>query len=309
MYNKLKRVHAAASKKGILSIYSMVCIRDGMAIASDGVITLAVPVPELEGHNVVIKADKFIKALQTASDNMHITTTDHNLIIKDGKFRAQIALSQELFPHVEIAQNVIPCSGIIDALRAVQPFIGSDASHRWATGCLLRDGYAFATNNSVLCRYKMDSVVTEMNIPAKAVAELVKCGEEPIAATREDNSATFMYADGSWLHTTLLAAEWPPVDHFFDGLAYQYLDPRTKTEVDKVSVFANETLPRISFGPDGISSEHAAVSDMVFPVAHFHAVPLREVLAIATEMDMTRYPKPCPWRADRLEGVLMGLRV
>src|SRR5699024_6359954 len=107
-------------------------------------------------------------------------------------------------------------AGLLEALQTLAPYIAEDASRPWAKGILIRDGKAYATNNVIIAEYDLGaSFPTAVNIPEKAVKELLRIKEAPTTVWLAESSATFFYSEGLWLRAQLLTPEWPDIDQFF----------------------------------------------------------------------------------------------
>ena len=70
--------------------------------------------------------------------------------------------------------------------------------------------------------------------------------------------------------------------------------------------------PAVHLGTEvstGEGDTSATVEGFDYPVSRFHAKTLLRALEVATEIDLSRYPKPCPFEDGQgLQGVVMGIK-
>ena len=317
MYKNLKKVHSITSKKNISTVYSSMCIRNGAVIGFDGSMTVCVKEDALLGINAVIHADKFLKAIGS-TDAPKVYTTENFLMVKEGKFQARLPLLNIEFPIQSPKGSVHDCFGLLSALKAISGFVSQDASHKWATGCMVKNGYIYATNNVILVRYKVCEGLPEMNIPAKAVNELNKINEEPLYLIKRNGGIAFMFEDDWWLDTALLDYEWPEVDSMFSTRELPPIHPELVKAVELVSPFCASGIPKIYFSDKGVSSDNkdynSTYEGIDLPVACFHAHTLAQVLPLMEHVDWKEFPRACPFYGKqtptgRLEGVVIGIRI
>jgi hypothetical protein len=151
------------------------------------------------------------------SDDVSATCTDANLMIKAGRIKARIPLSDpKAYPVVvpdERTAHTAP--GVAAILAKLQPFVATDASRPWATSVCLTNGFAYATNNVVLVRAPFPVDLPAVNLPLSVFDAIIARGEpEDLGFT--DNSLTLYFDNGVWIKTNLISGSWPTAT--VDGL-------------------------------------------------------------------------------------------
>lgn len=318
MYDLLRRVYSATSKKSLSSVLKQMRLNKGKIIGTNGSITIGADIPELEEFDITLPAEQFVKAISIADISklkLKVTPTKKLSLIA-GKFRAMIPTTpNEAFPMVEPEGDFIGCGGLIEALSAVAPFMGDDAIRLWSNGVLLTNEYVYATNNVAIVRYKVNMSLPNTVLPRCAVEELLRIGRDPIGIVHSGVSISFIMEEDIWLHSRLIGMPWPDVDRFFDyDMNFPVLNPELITAVEAVSPFCPDPkLPKIYFSDEGVSTHEGEMSSSYelkeLPVACFHAEVLKRLLPSIDTIDFTPYPKPCPFTGKNklMQGVIMGL--
>lgn len=317
MLKELKFVQGSIAKKDFLPALTHFKIQDGRVRGFNGVIALSSPI-QLD-IDCLPKADQLIRAIQQCDETVQILmTTAGRLSIRSGKFKAFVECIEKTdTPHVEPTGEMFDLNGkaLVDALEAVSPFIGDDASRPWSNGVLLRGASAFATNNVVLVEYWFGTQLPfECCIPRAAVKEILRIGEPPTHGQIDQNSITFHYADSRWIRTQLLSTEWPDLAKVLDQPnEATKLEPDLFRALEKIKPFADK-IGRVYF-QSGIISTHEDTNEganvEVFgvragPVFNIEMLALLE--SVAERIDFNCYPKPCAFYGGRLRGAIVGMR-
>lgn len=318
----LKFVIGAVARKDFVEELCHVSIRNGRAIAYDGMLSMSTPIDI--GLDVMPHAKTFLKALQACKGTiaMHVTPAK-NLIVKSGNFKATIKCldkdnpTPQPLPEGEMFELT---PELIKSLRTLAPLMAIDASRAFARGICICGNSSFATNNIVLAEYWHGSNFPhEIIIPADAVHEILKVGEAPTHAQITENSASFHFPGDKWLRTTLVDGHWPhelvtkllnrggdPIDvpqelfeeirrlkDFVDGV-----DNGIRIYEDHIRTNANE------------DSEGARVDfDMPGGAGSFNIQQFLTLEGIVEKIDFSQYPDPCYWQGNKARGVIIGRAV
>lgn len=321
MLNTLRFVRGAVSKKDSIPVLTHFHIYEGRIQGTNGRLTIDAPCSELSKFDLTVPAEIFLKAVDACQGEPNLTLEgEGKLRVKGGGFKALIPLGDHaIYPRgkrdsgsgTALSSDI----NLLTPLRALAPFIGEDASRDWACGVLFRNGIAYATNNAVLaaspaCLFPMD-----LNLPFFLVEELIRIGREPSIIYATENSASFGYADGSWIKAQLLSAEWPDLEKLLPQFG-EVLPPvpvGLALAVERVRPFCPDPkIPLIQFSVLGVGTidgdRSACVGDYNLPLGQYRAEPLLGVLASAAEADFARYPQPVPWRGRAgVRGILVGV--
>lgn len=212
MLKQLQFVRGAVNKfKMDLSMQHFV-IRDGRVTGYNGVLAISSPIPiSLEcqpGAQMLIKAVGNCKAAVVLS-----LTPGGKLRLKSGPINVMIPTYQDVIAEVWPEGELIPVKGpvLLDALRKLVPFVGTDdSSNQWANGILFSGGSAFATNNHILVECWVDSLLPHAaNVPLLTVKEILRVGEPPTHVSMGEGNMTFHFEGERWIRTQLYSAEWP----------------------------------------------------------------------------------------------------
>lgn len=318
MLQALKFVKGAVSRKDFQPALTHFLIKDGRVMGYDGVIALSSPINlDIEAAP---KALPFFNAIQRCQhERTSVTlTAAGKLTLKSGSFRATVECAEE---H-EVLQSIKPegddvatSEELLQALGVLEPFIGTDASRPWAMGILLRNYSAYVTNNIVVAQYWLGEQMPDINLPASAIREITRIGENPTRIQLGRTSATFHFTGDRWLRTQLLSADWPDVD----GLLETAFDASNLADIPAEFFSALETLTpfveqegRILFRPGcmttslegdvGATVEIAGLPDR--GAYHFKQLKLLEGVS---KIDFTKHPKPCPFVMPNVRGVFLGM--
>lgn len=317
MIEALKFVQGAVAKKDFLPSLTHFRIENGTVRGYNGTIALSSPIPL--DIDCVPKAIPLVKAIQNCKDIAQLSMTPAGrLAIKSGNFRAYIeCVEDEVTPHVEPEGEVMEVDGeaLLAALKALVPFIGSDASRPWSNGVLLCGPSAFATNNIVLTEYWIGIQFPVLaNIPAGAVKEMVRLGLAPAYIQADKKCLTFHYDDGRWLRTQLLDVAWPDVRKILDVRANPVPIPEQLYEALESVKHFTDKLGRV-YIQDGVLSttrdgdEGARFELDDFPFNGIYQLEMLSLLnGVATEADFSNYPKPCAFFGGPMRGVIIGIR-
>jgi hypothetical protein len=246
---------------------------------------------------------------------MHITGAGR-LGIKSGGFKAYIECIEEIYPDIQPEGEKIPITGdFLEALKVVAPFMAEDASKPWARGALLDGQTVTATNNIVIVqRWLEQPFPLRINVPAKAVKELIRIKESPTHISMTENSASFYYDDGRWLRTNLIDLPWPDINKVLDRDANpEPLPEGFFAAIEDIKPFVDE-VGRVIIGEGLITTtrEPGVGASVEFPmlteIAIFNNVHLARIEQIVESIDMTMWPAPCIFYGDNLRGAIIGMK-
>lgn len=327
MLSDLKFIQGGVSKKDLVPAMSHVVIANGFARSYNGVLALGSPLAcDLD---CMPRADTLLRAVSMCTDTIQLSMTEAGrLRVQSGAFRVFVdCLTEQEVPHVypEGAAYNIDGARMLHALEALLPYVSDDASRPWSRGVLLAGQSAFATNNIILSEYWLGGTLfphapqTALNIPKIAVQEIVRIGEAPIGIQLDAQSATLHYTGNRWLRTQLLQTDWPDVYKALQQQAAQCLaiPPLFYDALEYLRPFADK-LGRVYFCEDGRMSttpgsegEGASFAVPGLPSnGLFNVEMLLALRGIATHVDFSNYPAPCPFFGvnDAMRGVIIGMR-
>ena len=319
MKDALKFVKGAVAKKDFVSALKHVHIQDGVIQAFNGSIALSSPIAFK--HNLTPIAADFIKAVEKCKDEPKISVTKGGkLKVSEGSFKVFVKVTEEVYPAVQPVGTLYDCdSNLLECFESLHPFIGTDAAKPWSMGIIIRDGYAYATNNVVLaCYTKPVKFPFNIVIPKNAVDEILRLKQEVIQIQMDEKSATFHFNDSRWMRTNLIACNAPDFYPIFSKCSFDQKELQAIPEdlyerVDNLKPFLHPKIPTLIFRQDGVftdqDDEGASDTEYSFPLGVFRFEPLQKVLLTATAWNLNYYPAPCPFVGENVSGVIIGQKV
>lgn len=316
MLADLKFVQGAVAKKDFLPALTHFVIENGTVRGYNGTIALCSPIPF--DISCKPKAEPLVRAIGNCTETVQLSLTPAGrLSVKSGGFKTFIDCVDGETPHALPSGQQVEVNGpaLLAGLKAVQEFIGEDASRAWCNGVLLKGGSMFATNNVTLVEFWAGSTLPiVVNLPRAAVRELIRIGEPPTHAQYDEHCVTFHYEGRRWLRTQLLPADWPDLSRVLDKPCNpQPMDSRIFEGLANIKHFADK-LNRVIFR-DGCMCTHdtdgegASFAVEGLAVDGVYNIEMMELLqGVALQVDFTTYPAPCLFFGENLRGAIIGMR-
>lgn len=329
MLSELRFVKGAVAKKEFLPAMTHFAIEAGMVRAYNGSLALCAPIsfnidckpkalPLIDAINACTKNDPD----ETEQPIQLAMTPTGRLRITCGDFKAFIECINEDTPHVQPEGERVDFDGkaMLDAIRAVEPFIGDDASRPWCNGVLMRGSSVFATNNVIAVQYWTGAEMPiEINVPRTAIAEMLRINEPPTHAQVTTNSITFHYVSKRWVRTQLLDVRWPDMDKLFAAAAPERaitIDPRLFYGLEKIRKFTDKSgrvfieKGILRTAPKDDVDEGARFEVPGFTPEGVYQIDMLLMLkSIAKQADFSPYPAPAFFYGDVLRGAIVGMRM
>lgn len=314
MKDTLNRVRGAVARKELVPVLTHFCVQHGAIQGSNGYVSIGAPCPELE-LEFTVPAVAFLKAVDACDGEPSFKMLDSGkLLVQAGKFRARLPVAEvDAYPQADhLSGHVRPAPGLVDALRNIRPFVGTDAFRGWSHGVRVGDGFIWATNNVVLARTPFAYQGPPVVWPSALVDELLRLNEQPTAYAHTETHAEFQYADGSWVLGTLVNLAWPDVHQFFAEPWPPLEGPdlaQLLAAVESVAPFCPDQ-PVVKLTTTGVETEdgqtHAVMEIAGLGPATLRLEPFTRVLQAAEALDLTS--SPYRWTGSGMEGVLIGQR-
>lgn len=306
MRAELNLVRGAVAKKDLVPVLTHFHFYGGRVQGGNGALCIDTPIECSYVELLTVPARSFLSAVDACGGEPQLKLDDSGrLVVSKGRFRAKLPLlPSDSYPRVQPTQGERhPPIGDIEALL---PFVSRDASRPWSRGVLLREGYAYATNNIAIARCKADFLGT-INIPGEALTELSRIGTRIDGFVQSDNEITFWFGD-AWLYSRLYDLAWPDLSAVLsDDCLGVEMPTGIVQAVESVLPFAHDaSFPIVSIDAQGVSCAEARV-DVDIPglvgTHSFAAEPLLEVLRVARRIDFTS--QPIQWVGDQLSGAIV----
>jgi hypothetical protein len=314
MLKELKFVSGSLGKAKFDSALSHFIIKNGRVKAFNGVVAMSCPIPT--ALDVQPDAAQLTKAVGLCKDEgVELTVTPAGkLRVRSGAYKVFVNCYNTPIPNPEPEGIATPIDGkaLIETLKIMAPFMGTDSNHAWNNGVYFKGESVFSSNNVILVEAKAGTVFpTPANVPSVAVKELLRIGEHPTHVQLSTRSVTFHYEGQRWLRTQLREQGFPEgIPEMFKKrpLTLQSVPGALWASLDALSPFVDD-LKRI-FIKGGIASTHLgsdtgasyAVGDL--PDCAFNIDMLKLVRPVATRIDFNEYPKP-----GYFQGMKDGVRI
>ncbi len=316
---------AIASQDLGLHGLSSYLLRNGNIHANDGRMVVGTPFP-FTGPEVLVPAEQFEKVLINKPDGEFSWEFEADrLVLKRGRFKGRIKtmpLDAWVMP-TDLPTGLTPIPDeFVESLESLLPFVSENATKPWATCVGIIGEYMYASNNIAVARVHCPTYleVHEFLLPRWVIEFIVKRAEGLTAWLADETKVTFLWEDGSWMRSSLIVDQFPPVqailDKFFQGDVDVEITSEWRKTVRRIAKIADDAI--IRFRVDecaGSTGEVLAIEDGAgAPVPDgltetvWDLRYLDGVLEVATHWNPRVYPKPAPWRGPGIEGVLMGRR-
>lgn len=312
MKDQLNLVRGAVSKKDMVPVLTAFHIYNGRLQGMNGFIAIDTACDDLKDMNITIPAERFIKAVDACKSEPKLTLTKSSLLVKSKGLKVTIPLmAHDDFPRQEMEGKRKPCKNLLQILTTLHPFVAEDATRPWACSVLLKDNYAYATNNVSIVRVPFKHSYDSLLLPLYAVNELLRIAIEPASIYVSDSWVGFVLGD-SWLKARQLEGSWPDLSKLFEEECSQLVPEGLADYIDTLTRFVNKgDFPSIKFEDDKILLQEggAEIECKDLPEKGlYRAEPLITCLRVATHIDFSKYPEPVPFKGkDGLQGILVGL--
>lgn len=311
------RVACSVCESGaVIERYKHIVFTEGTLRAFNGAVSVQAPSSLDESESFAVNEERLMQALSAcAGEGVEVKVKPEHLVLKQGKLTVRVrkldAAAVFHDPVLEPAKKArIKSPDFQEALRAVAPFMSSDASRPWTTSILFKDGFAWATNNLALVRYPLATPI-ECCIPAAAVPVLESLPSiDWVAAEKE----RIVVASGTVrIATPAASAPWPETIASYFAKAPKKLPLLPPDLLEAAKVVEKFAERFVSLKPEKVEGKLATIeSEYEIEVKDGKgAYPAKLLLLIlnhATHADFSTYPAPIFFAGEKLRGVAVGAR-
>lgn len=301
-------------------------IHAGRVVASNGVLTIAVPVDV--DISVCADGEKLLRACAQFKDvrpNVYVTDTGR-LALKHKKLCVFVPCVTDAypFPTPEGTELLLDDPvAFLDALYDVAGIADSRSPHAWAQGLLIRDACVFATDGRIAVqRWLGVPFPRVINLPLETAALLVKLKLKPSRILCSDNSITFFLDDGSYIRSALLRTDWPDIVRVIEQAHARYSPEDFHTPgtlaSDMAQVVAATGATSVGITRESTTAvqgeataqiETGSPSAPAGAAALFSASDMARVLEIAARVAFRHVPNhPGVFLGAKLRGAIVGVR-
>lgn len=318
MKEALEKVKSAVSQKDVVAHLTHYLIAGGQIVASDGRMTAGAPFPDQ--RTFLVPAEDFEKVVMRLGKDPVITLEENAIVVKAGRYRATVRTLDPAQYHYQLPEGeclAVP-GGFLDRLRAVRPFVSDNATQPWSL-CVHCTHERLAAANNICAAISKDSGLppgTNALLPIWAVDYVLSRKEGLTGLHISANSMAFRWADGSWMRTQLVAAEFPTQ---LDKMLGETPEPDWEIPADWREAYARVadlTDDAVRLHGDRIvggRADRTTVEGEAFTPVHkedghttWNPKFLTPVIEAATHWKPDAYPRPAPFRGRLIFGLIMG---
>lgn len=287
---------------------------DGRVRAFNGVYEYQAPSGLSPTEHFAVAEAKLSAALRACGPVLEISTTPDFLRLKQGPLSvrvrkldpSKIAYEPIVLSPTALNQNI---EGLQESLAAVTDFVSTDASRPWSVAVLIKDGYAWATNNLALVRSPLAVSLPEMRIPGGVVPFLCALPDIQYYDIDERSRLVFSWTD-QLVRCPQSAAQWPDLAKYFENFPAKLdevgddMRVATKTVERFADRFIKLNVQQIESKTTELETEYEVAFDK--GAGLYSARLLALIITHATHADFSFYPKPVYFKGPRLEGTAIG---
>ncbi len=315
LHRSLQLTSMVCERGAALQQFKHIAFVDGVVRAFNGLVHLQAKSGLEHEEPFAVSFDRLAAALRAVQgEDFEVLLKPEFLVLKRGRLTVRVRkLSAEGTYHAAIKPppraERLAATGFLRALSAVAPFVSADASRPWSVSALARGNYLYATNNLALVRFPINDWGTEFKIPGQAVPLLTEL-KEIDWLSKQENSIVIGCGE-ALLSFPEASGDWPDLAPFFKGM------PKKLPEVDPELLDAAKTTEK--FADRFISLKDTSLESKVATIESEYEVELRNgkgmynarlfslVAEHATHIDFSTYPKPVFFRAEEMEGLMIGV--
>lgn len=316
MIATLKAACSICESGSALANYKHLVFEAGRLHAFNGVVQVQAPTDFSEKETFAVNEERLLQALSACEgEDAKVTLKDEFLVLKRGKLTVRVRKlpADNLFrssiptPPVKRREKI---EGLQEALREVVPFMSTDASRPWTTSVLLKDRYAWATNNLSLVRFPLASDI-HCILPAPALEIL--CALEPLDWIALEEGKIVVGSGKLLISFPSSSAAWPESIAGFFAKAPKKL-PKLDAELREATQMVEKFAERfVSLRPEKVEGKLATIEseyEIEVPKGKgtYPAKLLLLILQHATHADFSTYPEPIFFAGDKLRGVAVGAK-
>lgn len=319
MKDQIGWLNDALAVKGIAREMTHYRVQDRTIRATDGRLTAGLPF-DCDG-NFLVPGRELAKLLSRMPNEPELTLADGTVTVRSGRFRGTITTlppEQWDYPGVDASAWLPLPPDLPVLLRSLRPFVSDNAIQAWAMGVALEGGWCYATNNVVLagapCAGLGDASVI---LPVWAIDFLLSRTDSLVEWMWAPTYVAFRWDNGAWMRSNLI-----------DGIFHERAAAMVRAAAGEAPTMAVTDEFRAAFERVSGLAENLVTLYADHIEAGFGAALVREdvpcevpaggdkslwaarfltpVLEQATYWQPSLWPKPVPFKGERIVGYVAG---
>jgi hypothetical protein len=318
MRDAIKWLNDAVSSTSIVDAYSSYQFTTDRITATDGRLLACYPIAN--DFTARIPGKELERIVKASPGEPKLNLDGDFVYVRSGRFNARIpAVVADLNGPFEVEPewSEIP-DGLLNAMRKVRPFVSADASHMWAMGLIIQNGFCMATNNAVLAgAHSAINTAVDVVVPVWALDFILGGREDVNGWAISPEWIAFRWPSGAWMRSVLIDSTMPA------NVMSMFMRAMSAEPAHEITKEFRESYNRMAKLADtyiDICSDHIAIQyngSEAVEIAACPALPagmrtrwssrfLTPVMAVATHWDPTGYPKAAPWKGEGIIGLVAG---
>lgn len=299
--------------------YKHIVFDSGVLRSFNGLLTYQAPSGLEHDAPFAVHEDRLAQALRSCSlngdDAPKVSLTKEFMVLKQGRLTVRVRkleLLESIYsPAVSAPKKALKLDESFQAaVKRVLPFVSADATRPWSVSVLIRDGYAWATNNLSMARSPC-ALSLSLRIPQPAAAMLAEL--PALDWLHEEKGIVTVGAGAALLSFPQQSDDWPSdLNRFFKDM------PKKLPLLDEDLLAAAKTVERLADRFVALTEESVKGSTATLETEYeiqvkrgkgiYSARLLSLIVEHATHGDFVRYPDPVFLRGEELEICAVGVR-
>lgn len=316
MIDSLQLACLVCESGAVLERYRHIIFEDGTLRAFNGIVSFEANSDLDPSEHFAVNESKLAVALRACEGKgLKVSVNKEFLVFKQNKLTIRV---RKIDPDAVFSARLVRPSrdaraaagNLLEALKTVAPFVSSDASRPWSVAVLLRDNYAWSTNNLSIVRSPV-SELFDARIPGAVVPLLCMLPAIDWLSVNKELQTITVGCKRSFVAFPSSQGEWPDVNKFFTGHPKKLplLDEDLLDAAKTVEKFADRFVTLNDSSVEGksatIESEYQV--EVKKGKGTYSARLLSLILTYAKRADFSHYPSPIPFSGDELEGIAVGV--
>lgn len=270
-----------------------------------------------------VSEEKLELALKRCGEKAQVSTDAKFLKLKTGPLSVRVrkfptddapALPPISLPEHHSAYGE-DARALLAVMRQAEPFVSTDASRPWSVSLLVKDGYAWATNNLALVRIPLPASLAslEFRVPGGALDFLCSLPSlDSFTLMPATEHLVFQYED-SFAQIAQSTHPWPEVTRFFAAMpsALPEVPPALREAIENAERFAERFIAvdstRVETKSEAIETEFEVALERSEGL--YNAKLLALLVKASTHLELSAFPKPAFFVGPNgLQGTAVGMR-
>jgi len=291
------------------NVLSNILISDGVVTAQNDMTGISLDTDISE--NFCCNAIQLVKSLSNCDLlKIEITLKNNKVFIKSGRFKSNIeTIDINSYPKTEYKGNAINVQhDILNCMNGISQFTDPNDVRLSLRGVELSRDSVNATNGHVAVKKLIEPIsgFKSIIIPSKSINMMAKVNAHIDSVTHSGSIVFFNFNDGC-LFSKVIDQKMPDINKILSDInvktelsliADAVKSINSMCDVDKTILIGKEIKTR---------SGNAEIDGFDINECAFNSDYLLKIIEIADDIDLSVYPKACPFEGDGIRGAVIGV--